>query len=144
MPIDMSAESAGGVQARSGDKAQVVRGRPRRVAAGGGEQCAHAGLQAPGADALQPLSDQNPVGVIELHDISDRAQRDQVQERGEVGFVAPGEAASRAQQRPQCGQNVEHHAHASQVFAGKAATGLVRIDDPGRCGQLRARAGDDR
>ena len=85
-------EPAGGIEAGTGDETQVVARRPARIAPRGGEQRAHAGLRAAGADAREPLRDERPVEPVEAHDVGHGAQRDQVEQRAEVRLRALGEA----------------------------------------------------
>ncbi len=94
MPTRHVGQAPGGVEARAGDEAQVVRRRPARVASGHGEQRGDPRLRAPGADAGEPLRDQRAVDAIEAHDVGDRAQRDQVQQRGEIRLRPVGERAA--------------------------------------------------
>ena len=122
-------QSPGRVDAGADREAEVHgAGRPR-VLAGDLEQRRHPGMQSPVADPLQPLRDENPVVAVEPHDVCDRAERDEVEQRVEPRLRGRREAPAGAQFRAQRQQNVEHHADARQVLARKAAARLVRIDD---------------
>ena len=58
---------------------------PRR-AAGGARQRGEPGLALPGAQALQALRDEDPVVRVQRHHVGDGAERDEVGQRGEIGF----------------------------------------------------------
>ncbi len=122
-------EAPGGVEARTGDEAQVVARRPPRIAAADGQQRRDAGLRAAGADAREPLRDQRPVDPVEAHDVGHGAERDEVEQRAEIRLRAVGEMAALAQRRARGEQHVEHDADAGEVLARKGASGLIRIDD---------------
>jgi hypothetical protein len=62
----------------------------RRIAAGGAEQGAQAGLHLAGADALQALGDEDAVVAVELHHVGHGAERDQVEQAARFGFLAAG------------------------------------------------------
>ena len=133
----MSDKPAGGVEARPGDEAQVERGGAARVAAGHREQRRHARLRTSGAQARQTLRDEGAVGLVEPHDVGDGAQRDEVEEAGEVGFGAAVESAPLPHPCARGDQYVEHHADAGDVLARERAAGLVGVDDDGRRRQRR-------
>ena len=135
MPTDMSASRPAALSRGPATKPEVVARRPLRRAAGDGEQRAHARLHAIGADSSQPLIDEDAVGVIEPDDVGDRAQRHQVEQRGQMRLGAMREMTALAQQRPQRAQHVEHHADAGQMLARKRAARLIGIDDPRRLRQ---------
>jgi hypothetical protein len=101
----------------------------RRVAPGGAEEGAHAGRQPALAHALQALADQDAVVAVELDDVGDGAERDQVEQRGEVGFLAVGEPAAFAQFGAQREHDVEHDADAGDALLGKSQPGWLGIDD---------------
>jgi len=132
-------ETAGGVQPRAGDEPEIEGGGSSRVAAGDGEKRQHTGLRAAGADPRQALLDEDPVQLVQAHNVRDRAQRHQVDEIGEIRFVAHRERAVGTQPRARRRKDIEHDAHARDVLARKRAAGLVRIDDD--CGRRQRRAG---
>ena len=122
-------EAAGGIQARAEDEAEVHRRRLFRVAAGGLEQRGEAGLQLAGAHALQALADQDAVVAVELDDVGDGAERDEVEQAGEVGFGLVGEEAALAQFGAQGEHDVEHDADAGDALGREVAARLVRVHD---------------
>ncbi len=79
-------EASGGVEARSGDEAQVEGRGPPRIAPGDREQRGDARLRAAGAQAREALLDEDAVGLVEAHDVGHRAERHQVEEPREVGL----------------------------------------------------------
>jgi hypothetical protein len=118
-----------------------------RVAAGGLEQGGDAGLHLAGAHALQALADEDAVVAVELDHVGDGAQRDEVEQAGEVGFRALGKPAALAQFGAQGEHDVEHHADAGDALGREIAAGLVGIDDALGVGQGVARqvvVGDQR
>ncbi len=92
-------------------EAEVEGGGALRVAAGGLEQGGDAGLHLAGTHALQALTDQDAVVAVELDHVGDGAQRDEVEQIGEVGFGAVGKITALAQFGAQGKHDVEHHAN---------------------------------
>ena len=124
-------QPAGRVDARRDQKTERARIGLRAVAPGDFQQRANAGAAAPGANARNPLRDQDAVVGVQRHQVGDRADRDQVQVFGEVRRIAPGarKPIFGAQARAQRQQQIEHHAGAGKRLGRKFAAGLVRIDD---------------
>lgn len=60
-----------------------------RVAAGGAKERGDARVELAGAHAAQPLVDQDAVVAVERYDVGDGAQRDQVEQRAQVGLAPP-------------------------------------------------------
>ena len=89
-------QAAGGVDARAEREAEVEAGGARRIAAGDREQRRHAGLHAPGADALQALRHQAAVVGVEPDHVGHRAQRHQVEQGVEPRLRARRRSAPRA------------------------------------------------
>ena len=87
------------MSARADGEAEVEGGGPCRIAAGDGEQRLDAGLHAAFAHARQALGDENAVIAVERHHVGDGAERDQVEQVGELGALAVGEGAAPAQLR---------------------------------------------
>ena len=82
----------------------------------------------PGTQPPQPGRDQRAVAHVQRDQVGDGAHRHQVQQHGQVRLtVAKGTAAP--EQRPQRQKHVEHHPHPGQRLGGKAAAGLVGVDD---------------
>jgi hypothetical protein len=70
--------------------------------------------------------------MVEFDDIRDRAECDEVEQRGELGFGASArrrEPLAVAQLGAQRQHHVKHHADAGQAFAREAAGGQIRVDD---------------
>ena len=65
--------------------------------------------------------------MVEPHDVGDGAERDEVEQRAEVGLRPRREARRAARSRARSReQHVEHHADAGEVLAREAAARLVR------------------
>src|SRR5712691_1481111 len=88
-------KAPGGVEPRREQESQVEGAGARRIAAGDGEERAHAFLHPARADAPQPLSDQHAVVEIERHDVGDRAEREEVEQIAEVRLQPAGPAGGR-------------------------------------------------
>ena len=138
MPRLMSASRPAALRRGPGDEAQIEARRLGQRAPGHAQQRGDARLRAPGAHALEALRHQHAVVRVERHDVGDRAQRDQVRQRAEVGLLLSLERASSPQFRAQGQHDVEHDPDAGQRLGGKAAARLVGVDDAGGLGQLCA------
>ena len=130
-----------GVESRSGDEAEVVGGGAGCIATRGGKQRGDPGLAPPGTDARQSLRNERAIDAVESHDVGNRPQRDQVEQRREIGFRPTRESAAFAQQRARGDQHVEHDADTREVLGRKGAAWLIGIDDERgrgkrRCGQM--------
>ena len=126
-------EPAGGVEARARARSRGRRRSPRRgVAAGRPRTAPRRPACARRRGCAQSLRDEEAVVGVEPHHVGHGAERDQVEQRGEVRLVARVERAARAQLGAQREQHVEHHADAGDVLARETAAGLVRIDDARR------------
>ncbi len=110
-------EPAGGIDARTGDEAEIVGRRTSRIAARRGEERRNPGLHAPGADASQALLDQDAIDPIESNDVGDGAERNEVEQRREIRLGHVMEMSRQAQGCAQRAQHVEHHTDACQVLA---------------------------
>jgi hypothetical protein len=144
-------EPTGGVHARTQRIAQIGGDGTRTVAAGGAIQRGNARAALPGADPPQTRGDEDAVVRIQRHQVGDRAQRDEVEQRRQIGSglrsvplavtgrCARGESAALAQMRTQRQQQVEHDADAGQRLARKRIPLHVRIHD--RVGRRHGRAG---
>ena len=53
------------------------------------------GVRASGADAREPLLDEDAIGLVEAHDVGDGAERHEVEQRAEIGFGCGREARPR-------------------------------------------------
>ena len=95
-------------------------------------------MRAPVANACKPLRHEDTVDLIEAHDIGDGSQRDEIEQRAEVGLCPVRKCAEPAELCAQRDQHEEHDAHAGDVLRRKTTTGLIGIDDD-RVGQRRAR-----
>jgi len=120
---------AGSIEARPDGKAQIEAARarprtPRRV-----ENGHDAGASLTGADALEPLFDEDAVVVVEPNHVGHGAERDDVEPLREIGFGLAGKGIALAQLGAQRHQHIKHHADAGEMLAWKGAAGLVRIDD---------------
>ena len=117
-------------------EAQIRRDRVCDVASRHPEQRGHAGARPPRPDPPQPLLDENAVVPIEGDDVGHRAQRDEVEERGQIRRLA----ASRALAPPgtQRSEHVEHHPDSGEALARESVAGAVGIDDGVGRGQSRA------
>ncbi len=124
-------QAPGRVDARTDCEAEIHRARRAGVLARHLEQRRHAGMQAPVADPLQPLGDEDAVVAVEAHHVGDSAEGDEVEQRVELRLRGRREPPARAQFGAQREQHVEHHADARQVLAWKSAARLVRVDDAG-------------
>ena len=102
-----------------------------RIFAGDLKQRGDARAQPALTNPLQPLPDQDAVVAIEPDDVSDGAERDQIEQMIEARLGCNVEGVARAQFGAQCEQHIEHHADARQMLARESAAGLVRIDDAG-------------
>ena len=123
-------EPAGRVQPRPEHETKVEAGCLVDRPATGREQCTDAGRGASGAHALEPLLDQNAVVVIQSHHVRHCAERDQVQQRRQIGLpgrIAPDSPLTHL--GTQGHQHVEHHAATGQVARRERTAGLVRVDD---------------
>ena len=115
-------QAARGVDAWADRKAEIARARALRASRPATwNSAAMPGCRPAGADALQSLRHQHAVVVVEPHDVGDRAERDEVEQRIEPWLRRRVEAAARAQFGAQRQQHVEHHADAGQVLAREAA-----------------------
>jgi hypothetical protein len=83
----------------------------------------------PVRDALQPLVHQNTVVLVEPHDVGDGAERDEVEQGGEVRAGSPAEHGARAQLGAQPEHKVEHHPDAGQALTRESAARLIGVDD---------------
>src|SRR5712691_4530918 len=88
-------KAPGGVEPRREQESQIEGAGARRIAAGDGEERAHAFLRSARADALEPLSDQHAVVEIERYDVGDRAEREEVEQIAEVRLQPAGPAGGR-------------------------------------------------
>ena len=114
------------------------------TAPGDAEQRAQAGLQATLAHPRQTLGDQDAIVAVERYDVGDGAERDQVEQRAEVGFGVLRERATAAQFGTQRQHDVEHDADTGHGLAREVAARLVRIDDDIGIGAAFRPAGGDR
>jgi hypothetical protein len=131
-------QPAGRVDARAQGKAEVEGGGHRRRAARGLEERGHARGHGAGADAAQALRHQAAVVGVELHHVGHGAERDQRQQRIELGLRGHVEHAAPAQLGAQRQQHIEHHADAGDALALELAAGLVGVDQHVGHGQLGA------
>ena len=68
--------------------------------------------------------------MIERHHIGHRAQRHQIEQAAQIRLgQAACKTAARAQIGAQSHQHIKNHPHAGQIFALKAAAGLVGVDN---------------
>src|SRR6266704_5011604 len=88
-------KAPGGVQPRREQESQIEGAGARRIAAGDGEERAHALLHSARAYAPQPLSDQHAVVEIERHHVGDRAEGEEVERIAEVRLQPAGPAGGR-------------------------------------------------
>jgi hypothetical protein len=118
-------QAAGGVEARADHEAEVEGAAPAPGRVRRREQGAQAGRQRPWRDALQALADEDAVVAVEFDDVGDGAERDQVEQRGELGFAAAAEPAALAQFGAQREHDVEHDADAGEALAREAQPGWL-------------------
>ena len=135
MPRPMSARRPAAFRRGPRMKPRSKQFALRRLAPAGARERGEPRLALPGAQALQPLRDEDPVVRVQRHHVGDGAERDQVGEGGEVGFGFVFECFSISQFRPESQHHVEHHADAGDRLRRKAAAGLVRIHDALGLGQ---------
>ncbi len=139
MPSDMSARRPAALRRGPATKprSNAVARRASRPATA--NSASTPGCARPARIRAKPLLDEDPVRLVEPHDVGDGAERDQVEQLGEVRLGARRERAVGAQSRARREQHVEHHAHARDVLARERAARLVRIDDDRGRRQRRAR-----
>ena len=139
-------EAAGRVDARGECERKIGCDQPRHVAAGHAAKRGDACARAAGADAAQASGDEHAIVRIERHEIGDRAERDEIEQRRKIGLGRSRVTPARAQARAQREQQAEHHANAGDGLARKRIAGKIRIHDRVRVGQRHARKvmiGDD-
>ena len=132
MPIDHVGEAAGGVEARSGDEAQVVRGGAARVAPGDREERRQPGCARPARMRASPCATSVRLNAVEPDDVGDGPERDEVEQRAEIGLGATGEGAALAQLRARREQHVEHHPDPGEILPGNWQPGWFGFDDQRR------------
>ena len=134
-------QPAGGVQARRHTKTKVAGGEPSGCAAGHAQQRVDADAGAAVIDARQTLRHQNPVVVIQRHEVRHGAKGHEIKQHPEIRFreAAAGKPARFPQVRTQGQHEVKRHADAGEMFAGKGIARLVGIDDGIGFGKCRPR-----
>ncbi len=139
MPSDMSASRPAALSRGPTTKprsAAVARAGSRPATA---NSAAMPGCARPARMRASPCSTSDPVDLVEPHDVGDRAQRDEVEQRAEVRRRPAVERAGFAQVCAQGDQHVEHDADAGDVLRRERAAGLVGIDDDRGLGKRGAR-----
>ena len=125
MPTDMSSSLPAAFRRR---RAQKGRGRCAGGRSGNAHQGGDSGRVLP-AYALQALLHRDPVVGVKLHHVGDRAKRDQIEQRAEIGPALAFERATLAQLGAQRQHQIEHDTDAGQILARKAAARLIRVND---------------
>ena len=99
------------------------------------------GRAAARANTAQPLRNEHAIVVIERNHIGNRAERNQIEIIGEIGFsdVLLRKPIAFTQFSAQRAQHVKNNTDTREVFAGKTATRLIRIDDARGCRNLLSR-----
>ena len=130
-------QPASRVDARAEGISEIGRDRRARVAPRRFQQRAHAGAGLARADAPKPRLDEHAIVAIQPHEIGDRADRDEIEQRAEIGSRVT--RSGRMQLRTQREQQIEHDADAGQRLARETVARQVRIHDGVRVRQSLAR-----
>jgi hypothetical protein len=139
MPMLMSERRPAAFRRGTRDEAQVVARRPPRIATGDGEERVDAGLRAAGADARQAVRDERPIDPVEAYDVGDGAERDEIEQRPEIGLRAVRELTPVPQHGAGREQHVEHDTDPGKMLSRKRAPALIGIDDQRGRGKRRRR-----
>ncbi len=115
-------------------EAEVEAARAPRVAPGDPEERRDPRLHPPGTHSPHALAHEDPVVAVEPDDVGDRAERDEVEEVGEVRLRLALEPAAPAELGAEREHHVEHHADTRDRLARERAAGLAGIR---RCTRLR-------
>ena len=118
MPSDMSARRPAALSRGPATNPRSLALRALDVAPGDGEERGDARMRAPVAHPREPLLDEDAVDVVEANDVGDGAERDEIEQCGEVRPAATRRTSPMPRSRARSAQqHVEHHADAGDVLA---------------------------
>ena len=123
-----AADAAAGIDARAEQEAEMPglrrAGEPRRI-----HQRGQPDLLAP-AQRDQALGDEGAVEAVERHHVGDGAERDQIEQRQQIGLgPRRGPEAALAQLAVDRDQREEHEPDGGEMAEPGEIVGAVRIDD---------------
>ncbi len=129
MPSDMSSSRPAAFSLRSRLEREVLRKDAVHRTPGDFEQRAQSGRTATGANAAQPLRDEDAIVDVQRHHVGHGAERHQVEQVRGIHVGIRRHDACLAHPPGQCRHHVERDTDPGQRLRGEALARQVGIDD---------------